>query len=159
MLFRSRRVLFSTSSDEGVTWTEPKGLPHSPEKRSVIRHPLVEISPTRWLCPLDDATLDLDANSLKAKPWGDGRVHGLVPIVRTPKGTHLSGAGLRSTDSGATWQTVEGFPDIKTQGWRHELVCLSNGLLLASEITGPGFGGDKIAYRISEDDEIGRAHV
>ena len=48
-----RRVLFSTSSDEGVTWTAPQSLPYSPERRSVIRHPLVEITPSRWLCPLD----------------------------------------------------------------------------------------------------------
>ncbi len=149
-----RRVLFSTSSDEGVTWTAPQSLPYSPERRSVIRHPLVEITPSRWLCPLDDATLDFDATSLKAAPWGDGRNHGLVPIVRTPKGTHISGAGLRSTDSGTTWLPIEGFPDIKSQGWRHELVCLSDGLLLASEITGPGFGGEKIAYRVSADDGL-----
>ena len=69
--------------------------------------------------------------------------HGLVPIVRTPRGTYVSGQGLRSTDQGRTWSAIEGFPDLKSQGWRHELVCLANGWLLASQILGPGFGGEQ----------------
>ena len=55
-------------------------------------------------------------------------------------------------DNGRTWQTIEGFPDIKSQGWRHEMVCLRNGWLMVSEILGPGFGGERIRYRISRDD-------
>lgn len=149
-----RRVLYSISTDDGLTWGDPVGLPFNPMKRSVIRHPLVELGPERWLCPLDDATLEFDAKSRTGKPWGDGRVHGLVPIVKTPRGTFVSGAGLRSTDDGQTWQAIANFPDIKTQGWRHELVCLSNGWLLASEILGPGFGGERIRYRISFDDGL-----
>jgi hypothetical protein len=34
------------------------------------------------------------------------------------------------------------------------MVCLSNGLLLASEILGSGFGGEQIRYRISRDDGV-----
>jgi hypothetical protein len=45
-------------------------------------------------------------------------------------------------------------PDIYTQGWRHELVCLANGWLLASEILGPGVGGERIRYVISRDDGL-----
>jgi hypothetical protein len=56
--------------------------------------------------------------------------------VRTPRGTFISGAGLRSSDAGQTWQPIEKFPNLKEQGWRHELVCLANGWLLASEIPG-----------------------
>jgi hypothetical protein len=149
-----RRVLYSTSTDDGLTWSEPRGLPYDPAKRSVIRHPLVELSPNQWLFSLDDNTFVYDPQSDSSKPFGDGRVHGLVPIVRTPKGTFVSGAGLRSTDEGKTWQPIEKFPDIKTQGWRHELVCLSNGWLLASEILGPGFGGERIRYVISRDDGL-----
>ena len=32
------------------------------------------------------------------------------------------------------------------------MICLKNGWLLASEILGPGFGGERIRYRISYDD-------
>ena len=59
---------------------------------------------------------------------------------------------MRSTDNGKKWEKIEGFPDIKSQGWRHEMVCLKNGWLLASQILGPGFGGERIRYRISHDD-------
>lgn len=65
-----------------------------------------------------------------------------------------NGAGYRSTDDGRTWQAIEKFPDVHTQGWRHEMVCLSNGWLLASEIPGPGFGGDRLRYVISRDDGL-----
>ena len=76
------------------------------------------------------------------------------PIVRTPKGTFISGAGLRSTDDGKTWIEIPKFPNLKEQGWRHEMVGLANGWLLASEIPGPGVGGEKLRYVISRDDGL-----
>lgn len=147
-----RSVLYSLSRDEGLSWSDPQPLPRDEKVRSVIRHPFVELAPDRWLFSLDDRTFIFRPASATAETFGDGRVHGLTPIVRTPKGTFISGKGLRSTDEGRTWQEVKGMPDIKTQGWRHELVCLSNGWLLASEILGPGIGGERIRYVISTDD-------
>lgn len=149
-----RSVLYSVSRDEGVTWSEPQALPRDEKIRSVVRHPFVELAPDRWLFSLDDATFVFRPGTATAEKFGDGRTHGLTPIVRTPKGTFISGAGLRSTDQGVTWNKIEKFPDIKTQGWRHELVALSNGWLLASEILGPGFGGERIRYVISTDDGL-----
>lgn len=149
-----RSVLYSISTDEGLSWSDPVPFPRDEKVRSVIRHPLVELSPERWLVSLDDRTFVWDAKAKQPSSFGDGRLHGLVPIVRTPKGTFISGKGLRSTDDGKTWQPIEKFPDIHSQGWRHELVCLSNGWLLASEILGPGFGGEKISYVISKDDGL-----
>jgi hypothetical protein len=147
-----RSVLYSVSRDEGVTWGEPQPLPRDEKVRSVIRHPFVELDPDRWLFSLDDRTFIWRPITGGAENFGDGQVHGLTPIVRTPKGTFVSGKGLRSTDQGRHWQPTKGMPDIKTQGWRHELVCLSNGWLLASEILGPGVGGERIRYVISKDD-------
>ncbi len=149
-----RSVLYSISRDEGLSWSDPQPLPRDEKVRSVIRHPFVELAADRWLFSLDDRTFIFRPASSTAENFGDGRVHGLTPIVRTPKGTFVSGSGkgLRSTDEGRTWQEVKGMPDIKTQGWRHELVCLSNGWLLASEILGPGVGGERIRYVISTDD-------
>jgi hypothetical protein len=149
-----RSVIYSISSDDGLTWSEPQPLPRDPQVRSVIRHPLVELAPNRWLIALDDRTMVFDPVSGKGDSFGDGRLHGLVPIVRTPRGTFVSGAGLRSTDEGQTWQPIHKFPNLKEQGWRHEMVCLSNGWLLASEILGPGFGGESIRYVISDDDGV-----
>jgi hypothetical protein len=149
-----RSVLYSLSSDEGVTWSEPQAFPRDPKVVSVIRHPIVELAPDRWLLPLADKTWIFNPETGASAPFGDGRSHGLVPIVRTPKGTWISGAGLRSTDDGKTWTPIKKFPDVKTQGWRHELVCLANGWLLASEILGPGVGGERIRYVLSRDDGL-----
>ncbi|MCO6457691.1 MAG: exo-alpha-sialidase [Pirellulaceae bacterium] len=147
-----RSVLYSLSSDDGLTWSPPAALPRNPKLLSVIRHPIVELSANLWLFSLSDATLVHDATTGQSKPFGDGRVHGLVPLVQTPRGTLVSGAGLRSTDGGATWTAIDGFPNLKEQGWRHEMVCLDNGWLLASEILGPGVGGERLRYAISRDD-------
>jgi hypothetical protein len=149
-----RSVVYSLSSDEGLTWSAPKPFPRDPAVRSVIRHPIVELSPDRWLVSLDDRTFLYDPATAATQPFGDGRLHGLVPIVRTLRGTFVSGAGLRSADLGQTWQEIEDFPNLKEQGWRHELVCLANGWLLASEILGPGVGGERLRYRISRDDGV-----
>ncbi len=149
-----RSVLYSVSEDDGVSWSAPAALPREPEVRSIIRHPFAELAPNQWLFSLSDRTFVFDPTDGSAEDFGDGRVHGLIPIVRTPKGTFVSGAGLRSTDGGKTWAEIDGFPNLKEQGWRHEMVCLSNGLLLASEILGPGFGGERIRYVISRDDGL-----
>jgi hypothetical protein len=125
---------------------------------SVVRHPLVELGKNEWLAALSDRTLVLDPVSRTSRPFGDGRNHGLVPIVRTPRGTFVSGAGLRSTDDGQSWFAIDKFPNLKEQGWRHELVGLENGWLLASEILGPGVGGERIRYAISFDDGLTWEH-
>jgi len=140
------------SDDEGLTWSEPKPFPRDPAVRSIIRHRIVELAKDRWLVSLSDRTFVFHSDTGKSVTFGDGRVHGLIPIVRTPKGTFVSGAGLRSVDNGKTWREIVGFPDLKTQGWRHEMFCLSNGWLLASEILGPGGGGERIRYAVSRDD-------
>jgi len=154
-----RSVLYSLSSDDGMTWIAPQPLPRDPQLRSIIRHPIVELSPHQWLFSLSDKTFIYDPATKSSQPFGDGRVHGLIPIVRTPVGTFISGQGLRSTDEGKSWTKIEKFPNLKAQGWRHEMVCLSNGWLLASEILGPGFGGESIRYVISRDDGLTWDHV
>lgn len=151
---KSRFVAFSISSDDGVTWSEPKNLAKNADQKihSIIRHPIVELSPTAWLFPLADRTVLYNPTTGEETAFGDPTAHGLVPIVRTAAGTLVSGRGKRSADGGKTWQEIKPFPDVFTQGWRHEMIALKNGWLLASQIVGPGVGGEKINFIISRDD-------
>jgi len=151
---KSRYVSFSISDDDGVTWSEPKSLAKSkmPKIHSVIRHPIVELSPKEWLFPLADRTVIYNPETGEESPLGDDRNHGLTPIVRTAKGTLISGKGLRSTDAGKTWEEIKPVPDVSSQGWRQQMVALKNGWLLASQSIGPGIGGDKIHFIVSRDD-------
>lgn len=151
---RSRFVQFSVSSDEGLTWSEPKSLakPATPEPHSVLRHPIVELSPDAWLFSLMDRTVVYNPRTESSQPFGDGRNHGLVPIVRTSQGTLVSGAGVRSTDQGRSWQAVAPFPKIGADGWRYDLMVAPNGWLIASEVLGPGVGGERWRFVVSRDD-------
>lgn len=149
---KSRFVQFSISDDEGKSWSDPKSLPKNPDAESIIRHPIVELGPREWLFSLSDRTAVYDPSTEKLTALGDGHVHGLVPIVRTGKGTLVSGAGLRSEDGGKTWQKVAPFPAIGTNGWRFEMIGLDNGWLLAGEVEGPGTGGERWRVVVSRDD-------
>jgi len=149
-----RYVIYSTSADEGVTWSEPAPLPFDGKTPSIIRHPLVEMNDGRWLAAVSDKTIVFDPKTGSAETFGGEQKTGLMPLVRTPRGTYVGGSGLRSTDEGKTWKKVEGMPDVHTQWWRHELTCLPDGTLLASEIPGPGVGGVSVGYRISRDDGV-----
>lgn len=149
---KSRFVHFAQSNDEGQTWSALKSLAKNPKAHSVIRHAIVELGPKEWLFSLADRTLVYDPQSEKESTFGDGHTHGLVPIVRTVKGTLVSGSGLRSTDLGKTWQKTTPFPKIGDNGWRFDMVALGNGYVVASEVLGPGVGGNSWRFVVSRDD-------
>jgi hypothetical protein len=159
-----RWPVYSVSSDDGATWGPERALPQSQTFTRVIRHPIVELSADRWLVSCSDVSLIHHPQSGKTETYADGRTdppdarRPVVPIVRTPRGTLVSGIGLRSTDDGKTWQKLAGMPDIASQGWRHDLACLPNGWLLASEVLGEGVGGHKFRYVVSHDDGLTWSH-
>jgi hypothetical protein len=109
---KSRYVAYSISSDDGVTWSEPKNLAKKKDEKdgSVIRHPIVELSASAWLVPLMDRTILYNPETGEETPFGDGRNHGLVPIVRTAKGTLISGVGLRSSTAARPGKKSNDFP-------------------------------------------------
>lgn len=111
-----RSVLYSISEDDGVTWSEAEPLPRDPKIKSIIRHPITELATNRWLISLTDKTFIYDPVKKVAEPFGDKRIHGLIPVLRTPAGTFISGAGLRSTDEGKSWIEIKDFPNLAEQG-------------------------------------------
>ena len=149
---KSRFVQFSISADDGKTWSEPKNLPKNANEFSVIRHPVIELADDSWLFSLSDRTIAYNPKTEAVTDFADGTKHGLVPIVRTPKGTLVSGAGKRSTDDGKKWETISPFPKIGANGWRFDLVALDNNYLVASEVLGEGIGGNKWRFVVSRDD-------
>lgn len=167
-----RESFFSWSEDDGHTWLPPVAYP-VPDRTNYtcVRHPVVELSPTRWICPFYDRTVLYDETTNELTPFGDGRNHGMVPIVRTPSGALISGApqtqapvpvgqpgdmvsGLRSVDDGATWQALHAFPHFGVAGY--DLTVLHNGWILFTAILyGVGVDGE-FAYElfVSKDDGL-----
>src|SRR5205809_508076 len=78
-----------------ITWTEPRDLPLTdPSKFTALRYPLLELSPHRWVWPLYDRTIVFDEQTGEISSFGDGRDHGMVPIVRTPRGTLIAAQSM-----------------------------------------------------------------
>jgi len=167
-----REPQFCTSSDDGRTWSKPRPIP-LPELNnySCLRHPLLEQSPTRWVLAFYDGTVVFDTETYKTEPFGDKRNHGMVPMVKTSRGTFLSGApianstmpvstpqdivrGLRSVDQGRTWQALRAFPTFGVAGY--DLTVLKNDwLVLTSIVYGIGQDGEW-AYQLTVSRDDGR---
>lgn len=165
-----RQPQYCISRDNGQTWSAPKDIVLDElTNYSCLRHAVLELSPGRWVLPFYDRTVVFEVDTGKITPFGDQRAHGMVPIVRTPKGTLISGApvansilpvslprdivrGLRSTDGGKTWQPLHAFPTFGVAGY--DLTVLKNGsIVLTSIVYGVGQDGEW-AYEliVSRDD-------
>jgi hypothetical protein len=152
-----RYVEYSISDDEGLTWSAPREMPKNAAATSVIRHPIVELATDRWIFSLSDGVYEHDPQSGKTKPFpltwkSPAAKPTCVPFIRTAAGTLIHGDGYRKPVGESTWSKIENFPNVWEQGWRHELTALENGPIVASEIVGPGTGGDFIRYVVSFDD-------
>ena len=154
-----REPQFSLSADEGVTWSPPRSYPIAElSNYTCMRHPVVELGDGRWVCPFYDRTVLYDSAAHRVGPFGDGRNHGMVPIVRTDRGTLVSGApqaeapvpvgvpgnkvdGLRSVDGGQTWEALAAFPYFGVAGY--DLTVLANGWVVLTYIVyGVGVDGE-----------------
>jgi hypothetical protein len=168
-----RQPRFCISADHGRTWSVPRNIPLANlTDYSCLRHPLLELSPHRWVLPFYDRTVVFNAETYSIEPFGDGRNHGMVPLVQTPTGAFISGApvanstvpvtvprdivrGLRSTDRGRTWQPLQAFPTFGVAGY--DLTVLANGwVVLTSIVYGIGQDGEW-AYQLTVSRDDGRS--
>lgn len=161
---------YSISADGGHSWSPQKGYPVTGRSNyTCMRHPVVELSAHEWVCPFYDRTVSYDAQADRFGTFGDGRNHGMVPIVRTNSGAFISGApqsqapvpvgvgsnmvrGLRSTDAGQTWDTLQAFGHFGVAGY--DLTPLDNGwVVFTSIVYGVGVDGE-FSYELilSRDD-------
>ena len=165
-----REPQFSISADEGKTWSTPRDYPITDHTNyTCMRHAVGEWSRDQWVCPFYDRTVFYNMQTDQVTLFGDGRNHGMVPIVRTPEGTLISGApqadapvpvgvpgnmvsGLRSTDKGETWSALGVFPHFGVAGY--DLTVLTNDwIVLTFIVYGVGHDGE-FSYELvtSRDD-------
>ena len=160
--YYERALLYTTSDDQGRTWSE-QGLigPVDGKHLGAVRHNVLQWADGRWLLPLrvgpprlfDLKTGELTVYSLTGP---DKKQHSFQQIVRTPKGTLLAMGPimLRSTDEGSSWAIVETFravPDIDTAEGRY-LTVLSDGRILVT--FGVGTANKGLSYNVSADDGL-----
>ncbi len=128
-----RQQMISLSGDEGKTWSEAKPVGIDLGERGRVRHPLLEISESQWLFPSPEQAIAYDPRTGKLAPFASAHKNGRFPIVRTAKGTLVSGAALRSTDLGKTWEPI------KNPAKLNDLLVLDNGWIVATESLGQRF--------------------
>lgn len=170
---RWRVPQFCTSRDHGVTWSPITEIPlEDYTNYTCLRHPILELDSNYWVCPFYDRTVIYDRTSNSVNPFGDGRNHGMVPLVRTATGTLISGApqseapvpvgkpgqmvyGLRSTDQGQSWQAMHNLPYFGVAGY--DLNVLKSGdVVLTSILYGVG-RDDEWAYELTLSHDEGKS--
>ena len=165
-----REPQFSISKNEGITWANPSHYPVvHPTNYTCMRHAVVQRSSDEWVCPFYDGTVSYNMRDDRISVFGDGRNHGMVPIVRTTSGALISGApqkvapvpvgmpgnmvsGLRSADDGATWVALNSFPHFGVAGY--DLTALNNGWVILTYIVyGVGVDGEFVYALVRSRDD------
>ncbi|WP_298862217.1 sialidase family protein [uncultured Gimesia sp.] len=150
---------FCTSKDQGITWSPVTEIPLDDYTNyTCLRHSILELDADRWVCPFYDRTVIYNRKQNTISPFGDGRNHGMVPLVISSQGTLISGApqtdapvpvgkpgqmvyGLSSTDDGKTWRALQSLPYFGVAGY--DLTALDKGTVVLTSIL----------YGVGRDDE------
>lgn len=169
---------YCVSVDDGLTFSEPCliNVPHSAgiHTQPEGRHPFLELDDDTWVLPLYDRTVAYSRSTGAITAWGDGRNHGMVPLVRTRTGALISGApqdiatvpvgppdpsgqmalGLRSVTQGESWQPLRQLGHFGVCGY--DLTVLTNGWVVHTAVMyGIGRDGEwSIELWLSQDDGV-----
>lgn len=169
---RWRVPQFCTSKDHGVTWSPVTEIPlNDYTNYTCLRHPILEIDADHWVYPFYDRTVIYNRKQNTTSPFGDGRNHGMIPLVQTSSGTLISGApqsnapvpvgkpgemvsGLRSKDEGKSWQALHSLPYFGVAGY--DLTALDKGpVVLTSILYGVGRDSEwAFELSLSKDDGL-----
>ncbi len=158
--YYERALLYTTSSDQGQTWTAQKLIgPVNGKHLGAVRHNVLSWSDGRWLLPLRTGPPRLfnpNTGELKVFPvvGPDGKQHEFQQISRTSQGTLLAMGPvlLSSKDQGQSWSLIEDFPAKATSRDNLEgryLTMLSNGRVLVT--WGIGNNNRGLRYHLSEE--------
>ncbi|MCE9608129.1 MAG: glycoside hydrolase [Planctomycetia bacterium] len=160
--YYERALLYSLSSDKGVTWTEQTLIgPVDGTHLGAVRHNVLPMDGGRWLLPLrvgPPRLYDPKSGALTVFPVAvaGGKQHAFRQIVRTAAGSLLAMGPvlLRSQDDGKTWTSIENFaalPEGDTEEGRY-LTVVKDGRLLVT--WGVGNDNKGLRYNFSADDGL-----
>jgi hypothetical protein len=159
--YYERALLYTVSSDDGLTWSEQKLIgPVEGKHLGAVRHNVLYWPDGRWLLPLrvgPPRFFDPKTGELTVFPvvGPDGKQHEFQQISRTAKGTLLAMGPvlLHSADEGRNWATIKDFPavpDTRDNAEGRYLTMLSDDRVLVTW----GIGNDNrgLRYNVSLDD-------
>jgi len=158
--YYERALLFTTSADDGKTWTEQALIgPVDGKHLGAVRHNVLPMSDGRWLLPLrvgPPRLYDPKTGALEVFPVAGGKQHAFKQIARTTKGSLIAMGPvlLRSTDEGKTWTEIKNFPAIPegdTEEGRY-LTPIADGRLLVT--WGVGNDNKGLRFNFSADDGL-----
>lgn len=158
--YYERALLFSFSEDRGLTWSEQQLIgPVDGKHLGAVRHNVLPWNDGQWLLPLRVGPPRLFAPQVGALTifpivGPDGKQHEFQQIVRTAGGSLLAMGPvlLHSTDNGANWDSVAGFPAVPDKRDNAEgryLTVLSDGRVLVT--WGIGHKNRGLRYNLSID--------
>ena len=159
--YYERALLYTVSSDQGVTWSEQQVIgPIEGKHLGAVRHNVLAWNATQWLLPLRVGPPKLftpQTGELQSFPGrGSDDLQGeFQQIIRTAKGTLLAMGEslLHSPDAGRSWTPVDGFPAVPDQRDNAEgryLTPLADGRVLVT--WGVGHDNRGLRYNLSSDD-------
>ena len=116
--YYERALLYTTSSDQGRTWSPQQLIgPVDGKHLGAVRHNVLPWSDGRWLLPLRTGPPRLFApksDGLEVFPLvgPDKKQHEFQQIIRVADGALLAMGPilLRSTDDGRSWRQIDNFP-------------------------------------------------